>query len=75
LTITTQFLTEPAAVFIQHNDLTRRFKALNSHALSEPSGSTTFRIAQTGFGDGRLFLALAQHWLEHAPAQAQLQRV
>lgn len=67
MTITTQFLTEPAAVCIQYNDLTRRFKA-----LSQPSGSTTFRIAQTGFGNGRLFLALAQHWLEHAPAQAQL---
>jgi len=57
-------LAETDHVFIQHNQLTERFKQLES---------TTFTIVETGFGTGLNFFCAVQHFLAHAPAAARLQ--
>ena len=51
-------------VFIEQNDLPRRFAAMPEHG--------TFTIAETGFGSGLNFLCAWQCFLEHAPKTAQL---
>lgn len=56
-------LAETDHVFIQHNQLTERFK---------PIDSATFTIIETGFGTGLNFFCAAQHFLAHAPANAHL---
>ncbi|MEO1945997.1 MAG: tRNA (5-methylaminomethyl-2-thiouridine)(34)-methyltransferase MnmD [Methylophilaceae bacterium] len=57
-------LAETDHVFIQHNQLTERFKQLES---------TSFTIIETGFGTGLNFFCAAQHFLAHAPENASLQ--
>lgn len=57
-------LAETRHVFLQHNDLSRRWRAL-------PPG-TRFCIGETGFGTGLNFLCAWQLWDELAPADARL---
>lgn len=57
-------LQESRYVFIQHNQLSERFERLLPNQ--------SFVVAETGFGTGLNFLACWQHFLQHAPAQAQL---
>ncbi|MTI13824.1 bifunctional tRNA (5-methylaminomethyl-2-thiouridine)(34)-methyltransferase MnmD/FAD-dependent 5-carboxymethylaminomethyl-2-thiouridine(34) oxidoreductase MnmC [Sansalvadorimonas verongulae] len=57
-------VSESRYVFIEQNDLPRRFAALKEHE--------TFTIAETGFGSGLNFLCTWHCFLEHAPATAQL---
>lgn len=47
-------LAETDHVFIQHNQLTERFKQLNS---------SRFTIIETGFGTGLNFFCATQHFL------------
>lgn len=54
---------ETQYVFIEKNDLIARFKA-----LQQP----VFTIAETGFGTGLNFLAIADCWLKYAPKTAKL---
>lgn len=56
-------LAETHHVFIQHNDLPKRWSTLKADH---------FTIAETGFGTGLNFLCAWQVWLEHAPAHARL---
>ena len=56
-------LQETEYVFIEHNQLKQRFKALPEN---------TFCIAETGFGTGLNFLVVASHWLALAPINAKL---
>ncbi|WP_258240076.1 bifunctional tRNA (5-methylaminomethyl-2-thiouridine)(34)-methyltransferase MnmD/FAD-dependent 5-carboxymethylaminomethyl-2-thiouridine(34) oxidoreductase MnmC [Pseudidiomarina homiensis] len=56
-------LAESQYVFLQHNDLPRRWQ-------SHPH--TTFVIAESGFGTGLNFLATWQELLEHAPSDLKL---
>lgn len=57
-------LAESRYVFLQHNQLEQRFKALK--------GNASFVVGETGFGTGLNFLSCWQLWQEHAPATAQL---
>jgi tRNA 5-methylaminomethyl-2-thiouridine biosynthesis bifunctional protein len=56
-------LLETDYVFLQGNDLARRWQTLQSQS---------FTIAETGFGSGLNFLCAAQLWLASAPASARL---
>ena len=56
-------LQETEYVFIEHNQLKQRFKALSEN---------TFCIVETGFGTGLNFLVVASHWLALAPITAKL---
>ncbi len=56
-------LDETEYVFIQQNQLEQRFKSLTQDQ---------FTIIETGFGTGLSFLVVCQHWLNLAPASAQL---
>jgi tRNA 5-methylaminomethyl-2-thiouridine biosynthesis bifunctional protein len=56
-------LQETEYVFIEHNQLKKRFSALES---------ATFTIIETGFGTGLNFLAAAAHWLALAPLNTTL---
>lgn len=56
-------LLETDYVFLQGNDLARRWQALQTQ---------NFTIAETGFGSGLNFLCAAQLWLASAPATARL---
>jgi tRNA 5-methylaminomethyl-2-thiouridine biosynthesis bifunctional protein len=57
-------LEESRYVFIEHNQLTKRFARLKS--------GDSFVVAEAGFGTGLNFLSCWQHWLDHAPRDAQL---
>jgi tRNA 5-methylaminomethyl-2-thiouridine biosynthesis bifunctional protein len=57
-------LEESRYVFLEHNQLTQRFKNLTEGA--------SFVVAEAGFGTGLNFLSCWQHWLDHAPTDAQL---
>ncbi len=57
-------LAETRHVFLQHNHLAQRWKALPDKAH--------FVIAETGFGSGLNFLAAWELWLTTAPSSAQL---
>jgi tRNA 5-methylaminomethyl-2-thiouridine biosynthesis bifunctional protein len=57
-------LEETRHVFLQHNQLTERWQALND--------GDHFTIAETGFGSGLNFLAAWQLWQAIAPVTAQL---
>ncbi len=57
-------LAESRYVFLEHNQLEQRFKALEDNA--------SFIIGETGFGTGLNFLSCWQMWQEHAPNNAQL---
>ncbi|MDH2431611.1 bifunctional tRNA (5-methylaminomethyl-2-thiouridine)(34)-methyltransferase MnmD/FAD-dependent 5-carboxymethylaminomethyl-2-thiouridine(34) oxidoreductase MnmC [Pokkaliibacter sp. MBI-7] len=59
-------LLETDYVFIQHNDLPRRWQHLTDH------GSSCFVIAETGFGTGLNFLVTWKNWLRFAPSNARL---
>ena len=59
-------LQETEYVFIEHNQLKQRFKAVSE---------STFCIAETGFGTGLNFLVVASHWLALAPITAKLRFV
>lgn len=56
-------LQETEYVFVEHNQLKQRFKALKN---------THFTIIETGFGTGLNFLAVAAHWLALSKPSAQL---
>ncbi len=56
-------LLETDYVFLQGNDLARRWPDANIQ---------TFNIAETGFGTGLNFLCAAKMWLEAAPKKAML---
>ena len=56
-------LQETEYVFIAHNQLKQRFKALSDN---------TFCIAETGFGTGLNFLVVASYWQALAPITAKL---
>ena len=56
-------LLETEYVFIQGNDLSRKWQQLDV-----PS----FHIIETGFGTGLNFLCAANHWLTHAPPSATM---
>ncbi|MGB0733505.1 MAG: bifunctional tRNA (5-methylaminomethyl-2-thiouridine)(34)-methyltransferase MnmD/FAD-dependent 5-carboxymethylaminomethyl-2-thiouridine(34) oxidoreductase MnmC, partial [Pontibacterium sp.] len=58
---------ESSHVFINGNNLTKRFAAL--------SHTATFTIAETGFGTGLNFLLACQEWLINAPTGARLHYV
>lgn len=57
-------LAETNYVFIQHNQLIKRFTQLDKNC---------FTIIETGFGTGLNFFCAAQHFLAHAPNHATLQ--
>ncbi|WP_323843827.1 FAD-dependent 5-carboxymethylaminomethyl-2-thiouridine(34) oxidoreductase MnmC [Microbulbifer magnicolonia] len=57
-------LEESRYVFLQQNDLPRRWAALGDGA--------TFTVGETGFGTGLNFLAAWDLWIRTAPASAQL---
>ena len=57
-------LEETRHVFLQHNQLQERWKALQN--------GDHFTIAETGFGSGLNFLAAWELWLATAPKNAQL---
>jgi tRNA 5-methylaminomethyl-2-thiouridine biosynthesis bifunctional protein len=57
-------LEETRHVFLQHNQLTERWKNLSENNF--------FVIGETGFGSGLNFLAAWDLWLKTAPASAQL---
>ncbi len=57
-------LRESRYIFLEHNQLTQRFKQLTD--------GDSFVVGETGFGTGLNFLSCWQHWLEHAPKNAQL---
>lgn len=57
-------LDESRYVFLEHNQLTQRFNQLTN--------DDSFVIGETGFGTGLNFLSCWQHWLVHAPKNAQL---
>ncbi|MBL8505822.1 MAG: hypothetical protein JNJ51_05635, partial [Methylobacillus glycogenes] len=56
-------LAETQHVFLQHNQLTERWRNLNQEH---------FTIAETGFGTGLNFLSAWQLWQQHAPSNARL---
>ena len=56
-------LLETEYVFVEHNQLKQRFKALSKN---------TFCIAETGFGTGLNFLVVASHWSSLTPITAKL---
>jgi len=58
-------LAESRHVFLQHNQLEQRWRALDE-------SSRDFIIIETGFGTGLNFLAAAELWLATAPAHCQL---
>ncbi|MDO3388188.1 bifunctional tRNA (5-methylaminomethyl-2-thiouridine)(34)-methyltransferase MnmD/FAD-dependent 5-carboxymethylaminomethyl-2-thiouridine(34) oxidoreductase MnmC [Gilvimarinus sp. SDUM040013] len=60
-------LAETRHVFLDSNDLPRRFGQLSTNSLPP-----TFTIAETGFGTGLNFLATWSLWLKTAPKQARL---
>lgn len=57
-------LQETRYVFLQHNQLSERFAALDSGSV--------FRIGETGFGTGLNFLCAWQLFAQQAPAAARL---
>ena len=57
-------LAEVEHTFIQPNSLPERFAAQSKNQV--------FRIAETGFGSGLNFLAVAALWLEQSPLESQL---
>lgn len=57
-------LQETRYVFLEKNNLEKRFSSLNEHQ--------TFIIAETGFGTGLNFLACCYLWKKTAPASAKL---
>jgi tRNA 5-methylaminomethyl-2-thiouridine biosynthesis bifunctional protein len=57
-------LEETRHVFLQHNQLTERWKNLSDNHF--------FVIGETGFGSGLNFLAAWDLWLKTAPSSAQL---
>ena len=57
-------LEETRHVFLQHNQLTERWKKLSENSF--------FVIGETGFGSGLNFLAAWDLWLKTAPSSAQL---
>ncbi len=57
-------LEETRHVFLQHNQLPERWRALTA--------GDKFTIAETGFGSGLNFLAAWELWLQTAPENAQL---
>ena len=61
-----QGLAETDYVFLQHNQLQKRWQQL------DPNTPDTFTIAETGFGTGLNFLAACQLWLQTAPSHWQL---
>lgn len=56
-------LAETGYVFIQHNQLTKRFSKLTTPSMT---------IIETGFGTGLNFFCAAQHFLAHAQRHKQL---
>ncbi len=58
-----QGIAETEYVFLQHNDLAQRWQQLTT---------TTFTIAETGFGTGLNFLCACRLWLQTAPVDARL---
>ena len=58
---------ERQTVFIEGNDLQRRFQSLKP--------SQTIRIGETGFGTGLTFLVAYDQFLKHAPDNVRLQWV
>lgn len=63
-------LAETRYVFLQHNQLAERWRALPEHT---GAGKRCFTIAETGFGTGLNFLATWQLWQQCAPSGWQLQ--
>ncbi len=61
-------LAESRYVFLTHNRLAERFRALSRKPVPE----RRFVIGETGFGSGLNFLAAWQLWREQAPADARL---
>ncbi|UZJ45935.1 bifunctional tRNA (5-methylaminomethyl-2-thiouridine)(34)-methyltransferase MnmD/FAD-dependent 5-carboxymethylaminomethyl-2-thiouridine(34) oxidoreductase MnmC [Marinimicrobium sp. C6131] len=61
-------LAETRHVFLNHNRLAERFRAL----AQNPTPARRFVIGETGFGSGLNFLAAWQLWREAAPADARL---
>jgi tRNA 5-methylaminomethyl-2-thiouridine biosynthesis bifunctional protein len=61
-----QGLEETEYVFLQHNNLQQRWRALDKHSYSH------FSIAETGFGTGLNFLAAWRLWQKTAPPNARL---
>lgn len=57
-------LAETEYVFLQHNQLAERFRALAAHAV--------FTLGETGFGTGLNLLATMRSFLREAPASARL---
>ncbi len=57
-------IAETQHVFIHHNQLQQRWAQLAS--------TSTFTIAETGFGTGLNFLCAWQSWLKHAPLESRL---
>ncbi len=64
---TTDPIGERQTVFIEGNDLQRRFQSLKP--------SQTIRIGETGFGTGLTFLVACDQFLKHAPDNVRLQWV
>ncbi|WP_020210311.1 bifunctional tRNA (5-methylaminomethyl-2-thiouridine)(34)-methyltransferase MnmD/FAD-dependent 5-carboxymethylaminomethyl-2-thiouridine(34) oxidoreductase MnmC [Gilvimarinus chinensis] len=62
-------LAETRHVFLEHNQLQKRFEQLTT---TDDTGTGVFTIAETGFGTGLNFLAAWQLWQQHAPSTAQL---
>jgi tRNA 5-methylaminomethyl-2-thiouridine biosynthesis bifunctional protein len=58
-----QGIAETEYVFLQHNHLSQRWQQLTT---------TSFSIAETGFGTGLNFLCACKLWLQSAPADARL---
>ena len=61
-------LEETRYVFLQHNNLSERWKNLTT----DPASNAHFTIAETGFGTGLNFLCAWQAFLEDAPTNASL---
>lgn len=57
-------LEESRYVFVEHNDLSKRFGELDDQ--------DDFSVAETGFGTGLNFLCCWQSWRRYAPATARL---
>ncbi|REG82974.1 bifunctional tRNA (5-methylaminomethyl-2-thiouridine)(34)-methyltransferase MnmD/FAD-dependent 5-carboxymethylaminomethyl-2-thiouridine(34) oxidoreductase MnmC [Marinomonas pollencensis] len=61
-------LEETRYVFLQHNNLSERWKKLTT----DPASNAHFTIAETGFGTGLNFLCAWQAFIEDAPTNASL---